>query len=184
VNIVLIGYRGTGKSSVGKILASKTGMPLVSTDEQIVRKAGRSIPEIVEKQGWEHFRDIETDVVEEWAGRDGLILDCGGGVILRDRNRDLLRRKGFVVWLTAAIPTILERISGDTQRPSLTSGKSFTDEVAEVLAVRTPLYRNTAHQAVSTDDGTPEKVAERILRTFAEFSIQDSGDGSGSPPRN
>ncbi len=169
MNIVLVGYRGTGKSSVGRILAAKTGMPVVSTDERIIEKAGRSIPEIVEEHGWEHFRDLETAAIEEWTTRDGLILDCGGGAILRDRNRDLLRSNGFVVWLTAEILTIVQRISHDDQRPSLTGAKSFTDEVAEVLAVRTPLYEKAAHQTVPTDDRTPEQVAERILRDFAEF---------------
>jgi len=159
-------------------------MPLVSIDERIVEKTGRSIPEIVKEQGWEHFRDIETAVVEEWGGRDGLVLDCGGGAILRDRNRRSLRRNGFVVWLKATVPTIIERISPDTQRPSLTSGKSFTDEVSEVLAVRSPLYEKAAHQGVSTDNRTPDEIAEQILEAFAEFSAKSQVDGSHRLPRS
>ena len=86
MNIVLIGYRGTGKSTVGKVLAAKLGRTLVSTDKEIVRRTGRSIPEIVAEQGWEHFRNLESEVCTDLAGRDNLVIDTGGGAILRQQN--------------------------------------------------------------------------------------------------
>ena len=81
MNIVLIGYRGTGKSTVGKVLAARLGWPLVSTDVEIVRRAGRSVPEIVTQHGWEHFRDLESTVCRDFAAQDKLIIDTGGGAI-------------------------------------------------------------------------------------------------------
>ena len=88
MNIVLMGYRGTGKSTVGKVLAVKLGWPLVSTDAEIVRRAGRSVPEIVAQHGWEYFRDLESTVCWEFSAQDRLIIDTGGGAILRQENVD------------------------------------------------------------------------------------------------
>ena len=92
------------------------------------------IPRIVAEVGWPGFRDLEEEVVRTFATRDGLVLDCGGGVVEREANFAVLRRAGPVIWLTASVATIVQRIAGDSQRPSLTGTKSFTDEVAEVLA--------------------------------------------------
>lgn len=162
MNVSLIGYRGTGKSTIAAIMAERSGMPVVSLDQAIVAKAGMPIPEIVEKNGWEHFRDLESEVLAEAAARDGLILDCGGGIILREKNRETLKKAGPVVWLTASIEAIVERIKEDTNRPSLT-GKSFIEEISEVLEERTPLYRDASTHVVPTGDSSPEKTAETIL---------------------
>src|SRR5688572_32033850 len=85
MNIVLIGYRGTGKTSVGKLLAERLGRQLVSTDAEVVRRATLSISEIVKQFGWDRFRDLESDVCLELSGKDRLIIDTGGGIILRPR---------------------------------------------------------------------------------------------------
>ncbi len=163
MNVALIGYRGTGKSAVARILAEIAGMSLVNLDAAIVERAGMSIPQIVKESGWERFRDLESEVLEEAAAGQDLVLDCGGGIILREKNRELLKKSGLAVWLTAEVPTIIGRIAADDQRPSLT-GKSFTDEVEEVLAARTPLYRETAVHVVPTDHDSPSKIAQKILR--------------------
>ncbi|HRC45434.1 MAG TPA: shikimate kinase, partial [Nitrospira sp.] len=101
MNLVLIGYRGTGKSTVGKMLARKLGRTVVSTDAEIVKRAQLSVPEIVKQFGWEHFRDLESAVCRDFAARDQLIIDTGGGAILRPENVEALRRTGPLVWLTA-----------------------------------------------------------------------------------
>jgi shikimate kinase len=163
MNIVLIGYRGTGKSEVGALLAARLGIRLVGMDAEIVREAGMSIPQIVERFGWPGFRDLETAEARKLSGQDHLVIDCGGGVIERPENVEILRRNARIVWLKASVATIVERIQGDTQRPALTAGKSFTEEVAEVLERRTPLYQAAAHFAVDTDPLTPAEVAEAIL---------------------
>jgi len=163
MNIVLIGYRGTGKSVVGEILARKLNHQTISMDAEIVKKAGMSIPDFVEKNGWPGFRDLETEVARELAGRDNIIIDCGGGVIERSENIPALRGNGIIFWLQASVDVIVSRIAEGTERPALTEGKTFTDEVAEVLDRRTPLYSAAAQHTINTDAITPEQVANRIL---------------------
>lgn len=163
MNIVLIGYRGTGKTSVGTLLAERLGRQLVSTDAEVVRRAALTIPEIVTQFGWDRFRDLESDACLELSGKDRLIIDTGGGAILRQRTVDRLKANGTLFWLTAAVRTIIERIGGDTQRPSLTGAKSFTDEVEEVLREREPHYKAAADHVIQTDGRSLAQVADAIL---------------------
>jgi shikimate kinase len=163
MNIVLIGYRGTGKSEVGHLLARRLGRTLVGMDAEIVTSAGMSIPEIVEKHGWPAFRDMESAEARKLSEMDNLVVDTGGGVIERPENVEVLRKNARVFWLKASVGTIVARIEGDTQRPSLTAGKTFTEEVAEVLARRSSLYRGAAHHEIETDALTPEQVADEII---------------------
>lgn len=163
MNIVLIGYRGAGKSAVGKILARRLGMAYVAMDAEIVRHAGMPIPEIVEKHGWPGFRDRESHEARRLAGRDNLVIDTGGGVIERPENMEALQGGACIVWLKASVQTIVSRIQGCAERPPLTSGKSFTEEVAEVLERRTPHYAGAAHHEIDTDDLTPEQIADTII---------------------
>ncbi len=167
-NIVLIGYRGTGKSTVGRILAEQLGLELIGLDAAIVELAGRDIPAIVAEHGWDHFRDLETKVVEQSVSGTGRLLDCGGGVILRPENVKLLKAAGPVFWLKASIDTVIERIKDGTDRPSLTGEKSFVDEVAQVLEERLPLYRAAADYEVDTDGKLPEQIAREISEYFAK----------------
>jgi shikimate kinase len=169
MNLVLIGYRGTGKSAVAKLLAKRLDMEVVSLDAEIVRQAG-PIPDIVAKRGWPHFRDIEAQVTKRVSDRDGIIIDSGGGVILRRANVDNLRRNGKLIWLRASVPVIVKRIEGGTQRPALTEGKSFTEEVEDVLRERTPLYEAAAHHRVDTDQLDLEQVAQEVRRLFVEHT--------------
>jgi shikimate kinase len=166
MNLVLIGYRGTGKSTVARLLRERLVMDVVSLDEEIVREAGRSIPEIVAQHGWPHFRDLEADITKRAALRSGIIIDAGGGVILRPENVANLRRGGKLFWLRASVPVIVARIEGGTQRPALTAGKTFTEEVEDVLRERTPLYEAAAHHAIDTDNVTVEQVAAEVARLY------------------
>jgi shikimate kinase len=163
MNVVLIGYRGTGKSTVGKIVAARLGRTLVSTDVEIVKRAGQGIPEIVAQQGWDYFRDLESQVCQELAGREGLVIDTGGGAILRSQNVDVLKKTGTLFWLTASVDTIANRIGQDTQRPSLTGTKSFVDEIQDVLRERTPKYQAAATHTIATDGRTVVQIADEIL---------------------
>jgi shikimate kinase len=163
MNIVLVGYRGTGKSTVGKILAERLGRELVSTDAEIIRRARLPVPDIVQRFGWDHFRDLESEVCRDLAGKDRLIIDTGGGAILRQQNVDSLKKNGVLIWLTADVRTITERIGGDTQRPSLTGAKSFTEEVEEVLRERQTKYKSAANHIIETDRRSVVEVAEAIL---------------------
>ena len=163
MNVVLIGYRGTGKSTVGKIVAARLGRVLVSTDAEIVKLVGQSIPEIVAKNGWEYFRDLETKVCQELAGRDALVIDTGGGAILRSQNVETLKKRGTLFWLTASVETIAKRIGSDSQRPSLTGTKSFVDEIQDVLRERTPKYQAAADHVIETEGRSCPQVADEIL---------------------
>lgn len=163
MNVVLIGYRGTGKSTVGKIVAARLGRTLVSTDAEIVKQAGQTIPEIVAQHGWDYFRDLESRVCQEFANRDGLVIDTGGGAILRSQNVEALKKTGTLFWLTAAVDTIAQRIGRDTQRPSLTGTKSFVDEVQDVLRERTPKYEAAADHVIATDGRSLVRIADEIL---------------------
>ncbi len=163
MNIVLIGYRGTGKSTVGKMLATRLGRELVSTDAEVVKRAKLAIHEIVQRFGWDHFRDLESAVCQDLGGKDDLIIDTGGGAVLRQQNVDVLKKNGTLFWLTAEVPTIARRIGGDTQRPSLTGTKSFTEEIQEVLEQRLPKYQAAADHVISTEGRTVEEVVASIL---------------------
>ncbi|MEO8338503.1 MAG: shikimate kinase [Nitrospirota bacterium] len=163
MNIVLIGYRGTGKSAVGRRLAARLGRKLVSTDAEIVRRAQRTISEIVAQDGWEYFRDLESNICRELAGRDHLVIDTGGGAILRMQNVEALKKHGTVFWLTASVETITKRIGGDSQRPSLTGAKSFVDEIQDVLRERTPKYQAAADHVIATDGRSIDQLVETVL---------------------
>lgn len=166
MNLVLIGYRGTGKSVIAHRLGRLLRLPVVGLDSEIVRLAGKRIPELVAEGGWGHFRDLEEQICRRFADRDGQILDCGGGVVERAANIAALREHGRVFWLRATPAAIVARIGGDHNRPSLTGGKSFTDEVSEVLQRRTPLYQGMAHEVIDTDHRDVDDLAAEIARRW------------------
>lgn len=163
MNIVLIGYRGTGKSTVAKLVAQRLGYEAVSTDAELVRRAGATIPELVQRYGWEPFRDRESEVCRDIGARDRLVIDTGGGAILREENVRALKANGLLVWLTAEVKTIARRIEGDNQRPSLTGTKSFIEEIEEVLRQRLPKYQAAADQEIRTDELSPSEIADRVI---------------------
>ena len=163
MNIVLIGYRGTGKSTVAKILGQRLEWIVMSTDAEIVMEAGQSIPLIVEQFGWDHFRKLETQICQKLTSQDNLIIDTGGGLILKEENVKLLKANGKFYWLTAEVSTIASRISGDTQRPSLSGTKSFVEEIEEILEIRKPHYQAAADHIIPTDQISPEHIADSIL---------------------
>lgn len=170
MNIVLIGYRGTGKSEVALELAARTGYHVISTDDRIEKQIGMRIADYVEANSWEAFRDVESEVVRETTKTTDTIVDTGGGAILREANAKALKACGRVVWLTASAETIRARIASDTNRPSLTGTGSFVDEVDQILAERVPLYKAAADITVSTEGRTTAEVAEIIIAEFASES--------------
>ena len=168
MNLILVGYRGTGKSTVAQLLASRLKRETLSTDAMIIEKIQMPIPEIVEKLGWDHFRDLESTVCQDLRESDNLVLDTGGGVIIRSTNIEALKPTGLIFWLTASVDTISNRIADDTQRPSLSTGKTFTEEIEEVLKERAPKYEAAADFIVKTDAHSAEQVASQIMTFFRE----------------
>ena len=163
MRIALIGYRGSGKSTIGKILAEKTGWELVCLDELIEKRAGKSIPEIVEQEGWERFRQLESEILKEVIKKEPAIFDLGGGVVEREENRKLIKENCFVVWLKASPEVLAERIKHSQNRPSLT-GKDFLEEISGVLARRTPFYQEVSHLELNTQNQEPSQLVQKIIK--------------------
>ena len=166
MNLVLIGYRGSGKSAVGRRLADRLKINFVDTDDLIEERQGIPITDIVKSRGWGHFRKLENNVIEEISKRDHLIIAPGGGAILDTDNVKALRKNGFIIWLKADKQTLLKRINQDqgtnARRPTLT-GKGTLEEVKEVLSLREPIYERTSEIQIDTSTLDVEAVVERIL---------------------
>jgi shikimate kinase len=163
MNIVLIGLRGSGKTTVGRILAQRLGRELVETDELVARKAGLSIAEIVTKHGWGRFRELEGEVTSRVARLDNVINASGGGVVTREKNIARLKKKGVLVWLKAGVDTLFERTGEDSQRPPLAGGRTAREDMEITYKEREALYRQAADLSVDTENKAPEEVAEAII---------------------
>ncbi len=171
MNIVLIGYRGSGKSTVAGILENLTGMRKISTDAMIEGRVGMTISEFVKKNGWEEFRNVEEDVIKEVSRMDKSIIDTGGGVVLRESNITALRENGKIFFLKADPKILAERIKQENTRPPLIEGKKPWEEIEEVLKERMPLYKKAADYTIDTGKISPEKVADKIIKIFKNYAI-------------
>ena len=167
--LFLIGSRGTGKSTVGRVLAPRLGWGFVDADERIEAVAGMAIADIFVAEGEAGFRDREAVVLAELSRLTNHVVATGGGVVLRPENRELLARSGFVAWLIASPEAAWQRILADTttaaRRPKLTA-RGGLDEVRALIAAREPLYREVADFTTETDGQSPEAVAAAILSAW------------------
>jgi shikimate kinase len=160
--IVLIGFMGAGKSSVGRTLARMTGLARLDTDEMVAARFGLSVSEIFEIHGEEAFREAETEALRELTGKRGAIVTTGGGILMRPENANLARELGTVVHLEADEETLFRRINRRTTRPLLRTENPRTT-LTELLRVRLPLYRAVADIQVDTSLLTHDEVAKKIL---------------------
>lgn len=172
-NIVLVGFMGTGKSSISRLLAARCGFQVVDTDHLVAQRAAMEIPEIFARHGEAHFRELETVALESLRARSRCIVATGGGVVVREGNRALLRELGFVVGLSASEEVIFERVSRNTRRPLLQTADPRAT-VRELLAARRPFYEEAAQFTVDTSHLTHAQVAEAIL---GEFERRNAGVG-------
>ena len=172
MNIILMGYRCTGKTSAGRRLAEHMGRPFYDTDALVEGKTQRTIHQIVAEQGWQAFREAETAVIQDLSGADHSVIALGGGAVLDVRNVESLKRNGFFVWLSAEAETIAARMEkdadGGAKRPSLT-GKPSVRETGAILAEREPLYQRLADLVVDTTRIEADRVAEVILTGLREW---------------
>jgi len=166
MNLVLIGYRCTGKTTVGRLLAETLGWPLVDTDTLVQQRAGRTIRQIVEAAGWPEFRRLEREVIADVTAGDRQVVSAGGGAILDDENTRRLRAGGQVILLTAPPEIVWQRMKADpktlAERPNLTDAGGIA-EVARLLAERAPRYDAACHYRLPTDRFPPAEAAGRIL---------------------
>lgn len=168
-NLVLTGFMGTGKTAVGRAVAARLGRPFVDMDEQIVQRAGMSIPEIFARQGERAFRALEAELVRELAGRRGLVIATGGGALVDPTNRETFCRTGLVICLTASVEAILARVGEGRGRPLLQAGEGAADTRARItalLAQRAAAYAEIPY-AVDTTDRSLSQVVDEVLRLAA-----------------
>jgi shikimate kinase len=179
MNLVLIGYRGTGKSAVARLLAERLGWPWFDADDEIERRAGKTVAQIFADDGEPAFRDWETRVIADLAQRDQTVIALGGGAVLRPENRAAIAKRGYVVWLSATAETIWERLQADaataSRRPNLTAAGGITEIIA-TLHQREPIYRGCAQLAVDTENKSAAQVADAILAQ-GQFSRRTSDGG-------
>lgn len=183
--VSLIGYRGTGKSTVARLVALALGWEWIDTDVEIELRAGKSIRAIFSDEGETAFRDQESAVLAELCRRDRVVLALGGGVVLREENRQVIKAAGPVVWLTASPQVLAERIAADSttaqRRPNLTS-QGGINEIIAMLGTRAPLYRDCASVMVDTEGKSAAAVADEIvlwLRNQSGAARElDSGDSA------
>lgn len=149
---------------VGRQAAADLKFTYIGLDDEIVKNAGMPISDIVDRYGWEKFREMESEQAEKAAGLNNALIDAGGGIIERWENIEALAANALIFWLKARVDTIVSRIENETQRPALTPGKTVTEEVCEVLERRLSRYHRAADVEIDTDDLTPLQVAEIVVR--------------------
>ncbi|TAH66733.1 MAG: shikimate kinase [Anaerolineaceae bacterium] len=162
-NIILIGFMGSGKSGVGIQLAKKMDYHFKDTDEMIVAREGIEIQEIFDKYGEKWFRNLETTLLLSIMDTlEKTVLSTGGGMPMKDRNVNLLRGMGHVIYLRASESTIIDRLSGDTTRPLL-QGENLQEKVKKLLEARISVYEKVADIIIDTDDKSIDDIVEEIL---------------------
>ncbi len=161
-NIVLIGMRGSGKSTVASLLSKKINRESIELDDMIIKKVGLSIPMIVAKFGWDYFRDQETAMVDIVSSSSNKILSTGGGVILRIENIEALKKNGLLILLTASVETLVARTARKSWQPALTANRNRKKEIMEVLNQRKQLYHEAADKIINTDGLKPDEVVQII----------------------
>lgn len=177
MNLFLIGYRGSGKTTVAAHAAELLGWPWLDADAVLEARAGKSIKQIFADDGETAFRDLESAVVADLAAGKQQVVALGGGAILREQNRQALVGRGLVVWLQASPETLLARIAADPttaqRRPNLT-GQGGLAEIRSLLGERTPLYRQCADVAIDAEHLEPAEIARQIVAFLHQQNAQRS----------
>lgn len=166
-NIVFLGLRGSGKTTVAREVASRLGVETVDTDAIVQERAGQSIAAIVEQSGWQAFRDLEEEVLREICSTTGRIVATGGGAVLRQSNRQILRSCGAVFYLLADIPLLVQRLQQEEdrgERPAL-SQSPLEEELVQTLREREPLYYECLDYLLPAQN-TPQELTDSVLQTL------------------
>jgi shikimate kinase len=172
-SIALIGFMGTGKTVVGRLLSVKTGKAFVELDKEIVKAAGQSIPDIFRLAGESHFRVLETEAVKKFAVRKNTVIACGGGIVLNDDNIFSLRQECVIVCLLADVADILKRVAGTKNTRPLLDVPDREKRVKELLEQRRPLYQRAADVSISTSGLDAPGVVGKILEALGKYESND-----------
>lgn len=167
INIFLIGFMGSGKSTVASCLAKKFGMEIVEMDQVIVEREGMSISDIFAHKGETYFRDVESQLLTEIQAKQDRVISCGGGVVLREQNVKEMKKCGKVVLLNAKPETILERVKDDENRPLL-QGKKDVSFIGDMMEQRRPKYEKAADFIIETDGKGAEEICKEIFDRIGE----------------
>ena len=159
--VFLVGPMGAGKSTIGRLLATELGFNFRDSDRVIEERTGADIPWIFDMEGEEGFRERESAVLQELAGDTNTVVATGGGIVLREQNRAVMKSAGFVCYLTASIDQLVERTARDKKRPLL-QVENPRQKIIDLLALRDPLYQGAADFIVNTDRRSPKAVAQEI----------------------
>jgi len=163
-NIVLVGFMGSGKTTVGKLVSDRTGMPLIDMDRIIEERAGKTINEIFADEGEAHFRSLERSLVKELAATEGHVISTGGGIVLNPDNIADFEKTGLVVCLLVDAETVLDRLRHDTSRPLLAGDKEA--RIIELLESRKPLYEAISHTINTSRRPSPMPTAQEIIDLY------------------
>ena len=164
-NIFLIGFMGAGKSTIAKALCRELQMQLVEMDARIVEEQGMSINDIFAQYGEDHFRDIESQLILTLGEEGNTIVSCGGGVVVRPRNIEFMKKSGKVVFLSATPETIYERVKNSTDRPIL-NGHMNVEYIAELMEKRRALYEAAADIRIDTDGKSRSVICKEIIESL------------------
>lgn len=167
-NIFLIGPMGVGKSTIGRLLAAQLNMPFLDSDREVEYVTGADIPWIFDVEGEQGFRRREARMIDTLSQRDGIILATGGGAILAPESRKNLHSRGLVVYLRASVAQQLERTGKDKNRPLLQTANPLA-KIKELIKIREPLYRETAHLVVDTSRRGPRSVSAEIIKQLEQL---------------
>jgi shikimate kinase len=166
-NIVLVGFMGTGKTTVGRLLADKLSMPLIDMDREIERQTQKTIPQIFSDEGEPYFRSLERSLVQKLTAQQGQIISTGGGIVLQPKNIADFEKTGLVCCLHAQAEQLLKRLAKDSSRPLLSGDKA--EQIKTLLAERDDLY-HAIEWGIQTDDKQPEEIAELIYTEYLSQS--------------
>lgn len=171
-NIFLVGPMGAGKTTIGRLLAAELNLPFIDTDKEIEDRTGADIAWIFDVEGESGFRDRESAVLDELTELSPVLLATGGGIVLREKNRQLLRTRGYVVYLQTSVSQQVDRTAKDRKRPLLQTSDPAA-VLSNLMEERDPLYRSVADVIVFTDNRNPKTVAKEIAQRLSEDATKE-----------
>ena len=174
-NVFLIGFMGSGKSTIASYLAENYGMEIIDMDQLIVEREGMAIPDIFAQKGELYFRDVETSLLIEIQGEQNKVVSCGGGVVLRDENVQAMKNIGQIVLLDAKPETILERVKDDDNRPLLRGNKNV-QFIRDMMGKRQPKYEAAADLVIHTDGKSADEICKEIISKVKINKVEETGE--------